>query len=240
MLRATSIFRGCTIQARDGKAGHVSDVLFDGSSWKVRWLVIDTGSWASERLVLIHPSAVGESDGSIDRVYVELTREQIGKSADIFQDPPVSRQLDRDFAGGDGAAAFWEDQDMTTGSASYPFVVPPLFAQPAGGDRSPSLSRVADQDPNLRSAREVSGYHVRAVDGDIGHLLEFLIDDEAWMIRYLIVDTTIWLPGPHVMLAPPTVVEIDFWTRRLRLNVTRDQVSHSPPAWKAEPTRAYD
>jgi len=33
------------------------------------------------------------------------------------------------------------------------------------------------------------GHHIQARDGEIGHVEDFIIDDETWAIRYLIVDT---------------------------------------------------
>jgi len=46
--------------------------------------------------------------------------------------------------------------------------------------------------PNLHSAREVAGYRVMAIDGEIGHVDDFIMDDEAWEngpweIRYLAI-----------------------------------------------------
>ena len=42
---------------------------------------------------------------------------------------------------------------------------------------------------HLRSTHGVSGHHIQALDGEIGHVQDFIIDDETWAIRYLIVDT---------------------------------------------------
>jgi len=33
-------------------------------------------------------------------------------------------------------------------------------------------------------------YHIHATDGDIGHVRSFLVDEETWAIRYIIVDTS--------------------------------------------------
>jgi len=137
-------------------------------------------------------------------------------------------------------AESWQVQGLATDWAGYPFMAPPLVGETATGDRSVLYARSENLDPNLRSAREISGYHVHAVDGGIGHLQEFLIDDATWMIRHLIIDTRNWWPGPHVMLAPLAVVEIDFWRRVLLLNVTRDQVRNSPEAWEHEAKNSVD
>jgi hypothetical protein len=46
----------------DGGLGTVSDFLFDDSTWKVRWIAIDTGGWPTGRKVLNHPSAVTSAE----------------------------------------------------------------------------------------------------------------------------------------------------------------------------------
>jgi len=47
----------------------------------------------------------------------------------------------------------------------------------------------------LRSVKDLKGHDIKANDGDIGRVHDFYLDDEAWAIRYLIVDTGRWLPG---------------------------------------------
>lgn len=58
MLTAISSLKGFEIQAKDCSPGKVGDFLFDDGSWKVCWMVVDTGRWGSGRKVLVHPSAV--------------------------------------------------------------------------------------------------------------------------------------------------------------------------------------
>ena len=57
-------------------------------------------------------------------------------------------------------------------------------------------------DVHLRSANKVTGYRIGATDGDIGHVEDFIIDDETWEIRYMVVDTQNWWPGKKVLVAP--------------------------------------
>lgn len=59
MLQIVSKLKGYSIEAKDGTIGTASDFLFDDSSLKVRWLVVDTGNWMTGRKVLIQPSAIG-------------------------------------------------------------------------------------------------------------------------------------------------------------------------------------
>jgi hypothetical protein len=51
----------------------------------------------------------------------------------------------------------------------------------------------------------VNGLEKRAIgatDGEIGHVEDFLLDDESRAFRYLVVDTRNWWPGNKVLVAP--------------------------------------
>jgi len=234
MLRVTSILEGCSIQAKDGKVGSANDILFDDQTWKICWLVVDTGGWLGGRKVLIHPTSIGETDGRLDRLYVELTKQQITNSPSILKDPPVSRQMDETFSGSYIWDSIGGDQGFASASMASTTMLPSPFGTAELDGQPHFYQRSEDQDPHLQSAHAVTGYRIHAVDGEIGHLQDFLVDDESWEIRHLIIDTRNWLPGPHVLLKPGTVVAIDWLSQQIVLNLTREQVSNSPPAWHAE------
>jgi hypothetical protein len=83
-------------------------------------------------------------------------------------------------------------------------------------------------DQHLRSAHEVAGYHIHAQDGEIGHVEDFLVSDDTWTIRYLLVDTSKWIGGRTVLLPPELAQRID-WTRQMmHVDVTREFVKESP------------
>ena len=48
----------------------------------------------------------------------------------------------------------------------------------------------------------MTSYHLLARDGEIGHVEDFVADDETWAIRYLIVATTDFWPGKRVLVPP--------------------------------------
>jgi sporulation protein YlmC with PRC-barrel domain len=55
---------------------------------------------------------------------------------------------------------------------------------------------------HLQTATAVIGYAIRAEDGEIGHVKDILVDDKAWAIRYLVVDTEHWWAGRTVLVSP--------------------------------------
>ena len=79
-------------------------------------------------------------------------------------------------------------------------------------------------------SHEVSGYHVKATGGEIGHVEDFLFDDETWQIRYVIVDTRNWWPAKKVLLRPQWIEKVSWSTRQFRTTIGREMIEKSP-AW---------
>ncbi len=228
MLQVISALKGYAIEASDGRIGTVRDFLFDSAIWRVRWLVVDTGTWLTERKVLVHPSAIVRSDHERQAFAVKLTKAQVEGSPSTLHDQPVSRQMVHQlyrYYGWD--PILWR---------SHTFVMATPLSPAAPDFDVTSVRALADfepdlngEDPNLRSVAEVVGYHIDATDGEIGHLENFLIHSAAWSIAYLIVDTRNWWPGKHVLMSPHAVKGVDWFEHRVRLDVARDKVKASPP-----------
>ena len=81
---------------------------------------------------------------------------------------------------------------------------------------------------HLRSTSAVSGYNIQASDGEIGHVEDFVIDDETWTIRYLIVDTQNWWPGKKVLISIRWIDRISWDEGRVFINMTREAIKQAP------------
>jgi hypothetical protein len=96
-------------------------------------------------------------------------------------------------------------------------------------------------DPHLRSTHDVSGYHIQAADGEIGHVEDFIIDDETWAIRYLIVDTRNWWPGKKVLVSPQWIERVSWSDSKVFVNLSRETIRRSPEyRTDSLPTRDYE
>ncbi len=229
MLRSVEELYGFTIEAVDGKAGTIHDLYFDSHEWIVRYLVADTGGWLSGRKVLISPYAVAEADWDDEELQVRLTRAEVEGSPHIDLDKPVSRQQVVELHEYFGWPAYWGGS-MTMGTAT-PGVYPMMMAGIAQVEeemRAGGPEETYRGDPRLRSARVVSGYDIDAVDGEIGHVEDYLIDDKDWVIRYVVVDTRDWLPGRKVLISPGWVEKVDWAETAVGVALTREQVESSP------------
>jgi uncharacterized protein YrrD len=234
MLHQGLAFKGFSIEATDGKIGTVSDFLFDDATWKLRWLVVDTGTWLKDRKVLLHPSAIGKADLANQALLVKLTRDQVEKSPSIATDEPVSRQMEYSLYGYYGVDPLWGGGYYAGNAIAQPMAAP-VFE---GADVAAALrGSHGPGDKHLRSLLEVAGYNIHATDGEMGHVENFLIDDETWDIRYLVANTRNWWFGRHVLLSPSAVQDIEWDTHKVALNLTCYKIKGSPP-W--DPTNLLD
>ncbi len=88
---------------------------------------------------------------------------------------------------------------------------------------------------------EVTGYHIHASDGQIGHVSDFLIEDQDWSIHYLAIDTQAWWAGKKVLISPRSIKSIDWPLRSVMLNVDRKAIQGSPAYdGSQEIDRAYE
>jgi hypothetical protein len=124
MLRSINQLYGDELRATDGEIGHIKDFYFDDQNWAVRYVVVDTGSWLSGRLVLISPHVFTNFD--LDGVCrgVNLTRKQIENSPDFDSEKPVSRQYEDEYYRYYGWPTYWQGGGLW-GIGTYPIVAPP-------------------------------------------------------------------------------------------------------------------
>ncbi len=241
MLWDASAIRGYSVHGGDGWLGTVFDALFSDDIWRVRWLVVNTGKWLSDRNVLIHPSALGQPDPAKRQFPVELTKSQIKTSPDISADQPVSRQMESRLYDHYGWDSAWGDGYFGTGPLAMGLGTQPYMLSSRSRRRVNHDARPNDGDPHLRSIEAITGYHVHATDGAIGHVKDLLVDDVSWGIRYILIDTRNWWPGEKVLIAPCSVRDIEWTGKLVALDVTREQVKGSPRYDPSKTTdRAYD
>jgi hypothetical protein len=80
----------------------------------------------------------------------------------------------------------------------------------------------------LRASGDILGCTLGAQDGTIGTVTDFYIDDEVWVIRYLIVSTADGTPDRKVLIMPAVLGTPDWAGKVLPVTITREQVRGSP------------
>jgi hypothetical protein len=98
-----------------------------------------------------------------------------------------------------------------------------------------------NQDPNLRSSKEVISYEIQVRDGEIGHVDDFILDDQIWIIRYLVIDTGNWLPDKKVLIAPLWIKWISHADQKVNVDLKKQAIQFSPDFDPSKPVnREYE
>jgi len=234
MLRSLKEIIKYELSAKDGKLGRCKDFLFDEEKWTIRYIVADTGKWLPGKKVLISPISFGEVDFHAHTLSVKLTQKEVEESPPLDEDAPVSRRYEQKWLQYYGWPNYWYG-DSLWGPTDYPVE---LYLE-----RKQDLDEELDEpeDTHLRSVWEVTGYHIHAVDGDIGHVEDFIVDDKTWVIRHMIVDTRNWLPGRKVLIRPTWIQSIVWAENKVYVDVTSDAIRKSPEYDPDQPvSREYE
>ncbi len=83
-------------------------------------------------------------------------------------------------------------------------------------------------DPHLRSTQAMNGYHIQASDGSIGHVTDFVMDDENWAIRQLVIQTGHWFSAKEIVLSPEDVNRISYEESTVYVSKTKEAISAAP------------
>ena len=222
MLNKAQTLKGYKLHSLDGEIGKIKEFYFDDHYWTIRYLVADTGNWLTGTQVLISPYALAAVNKKEQYISIDLTKKQIEDSPSLNTDKPVSRQFEESYYEYYGWPLYWGGPFMWGYYPSYPYIERDRekWREPTQGENA--------WDPHLRSTQDVSGHHIQATAGYIGHVEDFIIDDETWAIRYLIVATQNWWPGKKVLVSPQWIERVSWSESTVFVNLTRDAIRQSP------------
>jgi hypothetical protein len=212
MLRRLADLEGHPIEATNGAIGQVTDFLFNDELWGVRYIVVQTSEWFSNRIVLISSIAAGQPDWSYHTLRVPMTTDQVRDSPGVDTNRPVSQRYESGYCGYSGHCPYYWGNAGLWGANEYP-----------------GVDRHSNDDSHLRSANAIMHYHIKASDGSIGHVQGLLLDEDTWDIRYLVVQTSNWWLGHKVLIAPQWIHGVSWSERTVSINLPRESIKGSPP-----------
>jgi uncharacterized protein YrrD len=221
MLQPLANLIGNTLHATDGDLGLVQEFYFDDTTWTIRYMVAGTGNWLSGRKVLIALAALEKSDWNAGTFSVNLSCTQVRDSPATDTQKPVYRQHEIELHSYYRWPFYWGGAyGDSFGLTPYP---------PDITSRLQEISESSQQeDPHLRSTRQLIGYHIHASDGEIGHLSDFVVDEDTWKLSYIIVDTGNWLMSIKVLIAVNWVNTVKWSDEGVYLNLSREVIRSSP------------
>lgn len=206
MLRSMRELFGYSVAATDGPIGKVDDFLFDEHTRDIRYLVVDTGGWLNRRPVLVAPVAFGHARWPARDFPVRITREQVRGSPPLVLDAPLPRQGEAEL------------------HAHYEWV--PYWL--AHGHGVPT-GHAAETTAPLCRARRLVDFHIAGTDDEAGHLVDFILDDADWTVRFLVAETEGWWAPRTLMVDMAAFRGVDPVAERVSLTLTARAVYESPP-----------
>jgi sporulation protein YlmC with PRC-barrel domain len=220
MLRGLDHILGYAVFTTDGALGSLQDLYYDDRSFTVRYLIVaDVDEEGSARLV--SPIAVERMTDEPQRIYLSLDRERLLGAPDIGRERPVSLQAEMDYHDHFGWPYYWQGAY----AGFYPLGPQPIPASPA--PVPPPASEGTEASHHLRSANETKGYHVQALDGEIGHIEDFVVDEHSWHIVTVVIDTRNWWSGKKVAMPAEEFTHVDWEAQLVSVAETREQVQQT-------------
>ena len=237
MLRSVKDLIGYQLKAIDGDIGKCNDFLFDDKQWAVRYLVAKTDGWLTGRKVVISPYNLAELNLGAYDVYipVKLTKQAIEEAPELEEHAPISRQYERSLAQHYNHPLYWGQSEMW-GAFPHPSLGLPLETPEDLEDEGEAIEAT-----HVRSANELLRYGIRATDGEIGNISDFVIECDTWALRYLVVDTGNWLPGKKVLISPAWIGNISWEDKSMAIGMSCEAIKGSPEFDHREPiNRDYE
>jgi hypothetical protein len=201
-------------------------------TWVIRYVVVDASTWLTSRKVLITPISIHHPNWGDRTLPVSISKEQVRNSPNIDTNEPVSRQNEMQYLRYYGYPNYW-------GGEMYPYGMDPGYTgygvDIVSHDRDlkaylrSERDRHCNDNPHLRSCNNVIRYHLHANDGEVGHVVGYLLDDKTWAIRYLIIDTSNWWMGHQVLVAPAWITGVHWPNQTVSVDLSRKSFKNAPP-----------
>lgn len=228
MLQSIKQLYGIKLGASDGEIGQLTDLYFDDRSWTVRYAIAGTGSWLPGRQVLLSPHAFGGIIHQSEKVIsVNLSRKQIENAPSIDRHKPVSRQYEEEYHRYYGWPFYWQG-DSIWGMGGFPILQLPANPLPNKPDTTTAGPQPERADAHLRSTQAVNGYHIHATDGTIGHVCDFMMDNQSWAIIHLAVKTGHRFSGNELEIPTSRVSRISYEESTVFVSMSVQDVEQSP------------
>lgn len=220
ILKSMRDIQGYVLVAQDGEIGLCTDFLFDDKYWAIRYVIVNTQTWLPDRKVLVSPISIVSADKITRTLNVSLTKDQIIESPSLNANAPVSRQYEIAFNTYFDWEHYWVGGGVW-GSHNYPHF---LYQD----KKKRKIPEVTEDGPNLRSTMEVWGYHIQATDKEIGFIEDFILDVDSWIIDYLVIDTSNWLPDSKRSVFSPEWINLVNWGQReVFVDLTSEQIKYN-------------
>jgi hypothetical protein len=217
MLASLAELRSYYIRGRDGEIGRIADLCFREEEWIARYVVVTLEDLGREALLLA--AYLSRLDPDTHTVWADIRREQVENTPPLDRAESLTRQREQELHELYGWPIYWWEQEQQV--------------TPIGGLWDELQIESEDPDapdqagPQLLFAGDlIDVYHIQSEDGEVGILKDMIVEDESWIIPYIVVH--LQPSGNWVLLASDDIQTIDLGARSIHVAVPRDVIANSP------------
>ena len=227
MLGSALEYFDYTLEASDGEIGSVQDLYFDEPLWTVRYLVVRPTDWY-ERPALFSAIALRSAPGGDCRLAAELKLDQLKSGPAIGTAREITRTDEALLHDHHGWPHYWQSREHS-GQGAY--ITKPELKHEGVVDHQ----EYGPESQNLRSMKEMVGCRIQATEGEIGSIVDLMVDGGSWRIRYLVVDIASSWFSKKILVSPDWVVGVDWMDRKVVVELSTDEVKNSPEPHEGDP-----
>jgi uncharacterized protein YrrD len=76
--------------------------------------------------------------------------------------------------------------------------------------------------------KDIKGFEVTCTNESVGKIKDVSFDELSNSVRYLVIDTSSWLPGKKVLVKPDAVSRVDMSDEQVQLKLSKSKFEESP------------
>jgi hypothetical protein len=218
MERNVNSLVGFSMEAINGEIGKVEDFYFNDQDWTIRYLMAKTVIWPDSRKVLISPKTLISSHRNGGTSTANFTKMQIANGEEDGSEKPVSWQQQAELY-------LYYPWHSLWGTSFYSERIGKIDKTYSGEDitvQDPTNKngKRIDENQHWWSTLAVNGYRIHGLDGEIGSITDFIIDDQSWQLTYLVVDTNHRSDRKRVMIPVSYIRELQWVNSRMDVNLS--------------------
>ncbi len=227
MIRSLYNLFDDTVEAEDGAIGDVLDFYIDDFNWQVRYIVVEPeDDLTSLPAVLLSTVSLGKPDDDNAAIPTNLNRDVVKDSPEIDLEGNLTREQEIELHNYYGWPFYWGPTTVSGVGPGNLLAAYPLIESKEQAEENPDAE--LKDNPHLHSAQRIIDFRIHARDGEIGHIQDFLIEDDKWNILYLVADTGGLLQGRQVLLSPNWIEQVDWEAGEVDIDLARDTIEKSP------------
>ncbi|MFP4500751.1 MAG: PRC-barrel domain-containing protein [Candidatus Hydrogenedentota bacterium] len=212
MLRGLKGLIGYTLEAKDGRVGTVSDFYFEADSWRVLYVVAETGTLMPGRKVLVETGGLLAPEWNAERFPVACSKQEILARPGLEEAGVAPDNVPEDAA----SMLHWAPMVAPQAGVLLPVTLPERHHAPeAAGD-------------HLYSFCELLGYRIRGADAIFGRLEDIVFENEEYALRLGVVNTGTWFSGRRVYIPCSRVQDIETDLKELHIPLPRSVIESAP------------